>query len=272
MGNPPEPADLRALARSVRRLNELTANLLDENAPTNQLVLRVTSHLGCELSEVVPVTEQFKIWEHVNVQRGIDAYLAAHGSTGAWFGAGGGAGHRPDEGLLALIMMSKFMPMFELGAAKYGTVPVGPDENTAVVQLGLIASAAPDGTPVMIGIHSATQFGPPQCSVEVLAADTSTAAATCDEIGRLIRAKNVFRGQVLSFSETEHHGNELVSFLPRPAVTAPEVILPDGVLDLIEQHIVGIGSWSRALLGSDAGNRQPRPDQLRQFGRTRPVS
>ena len=58
----------------------------------------MTGHLGCDISEVVPVAERFPIWDHVNVQRGVDAYLAAHGSTGTWFGASGGA-HHSDEGL-----------------------------------------------------------------------------------------------------------------------------------------------------------------------------
>ena len=35
----------------------------------NELVLRVTGHLGCDISEVVPVAERFPIWDHVNVQR-----------------------------------------------------------------------------------------------------------------------------------------------------------------------------------------------------------
>jgi len=61
---------------------------------------------------------------------------------------------------------------------------------------------------------------------------------------------------MLSFSVSEHHGNELVSFLPRPAVAAEEVILPDGVLETVEHHITGIGAWSRELL--DAGQHLKR--------------
>jgi hypothetical protein len=251
----PDAEDLKGLARGMRELFEIASRTLSDDAAPNELVRRVTGHLGCDLSEVVPVAERFEIWDQVNVQRGVNAYLAAHGSTGTWFGATG-IGHRPDEGLLSLVVMSTHLPMIGFGAAQYGTAAVGPEENTEVVMLGLIATAAPDGAPVIVGLHAVQHFGPPHCSLEVLAADPASGTATRDEIGRLIRAHNAFRGQVLSFSVSEHHGNELVSFLPRPAVAAEEVVLPNGVLEAIEQHIVGIGDLSRELL--DAGQHLKR--------------
>jgi ATP-dependent 26S proteasome regulatory subunit len=55
---------------------------------------------------------------------------------------------------------------------------------------------------------------------------------------------------VLSFSASEHHGNELVSFLPRPVIAASDIVLPDGVLDTVEQHIAGIAEWSHDLLSA----------------------
>jgi SpoVK/Ycf46/Vps4 family AAA+-type ATPase len=61
---------------------------------------------------------------------------------------------------------------------------------------------------------------------------------------------------VLSFTASEHHGNELVTFLPRPAIAAQDVVLPDGMLANIERHIIGIAEWSRELL--DAGQHLKR--------------
>ena len=255
MTTQPEADDLRGLARGVHELFELASKLLAAEAPANELTQRVTGHLGCDLTEVVPVTERFPIWDHVNVQQGVNAYLAAHGSNGTWFGARGG-GHYPDEGLLSLVTTSMQFSMIQFGAASFGTAPVGPEENTEVVTLGLIATTAPDGTPVIVGLHAVQQYGPPHCSLEILATDPAPGSATRDEIGRLIREHNVFRGQVLSFSVSEHHGNELVSFLPRPAVAAEDVVLPDGVLETVEQHIAGIGAWSRELL--EAGQHLKR--------------
>ncbi|MBC6463069.1 AAA family ATPase, partial [Actinomadura sp. HBU206391] len=61
---------------------------------------------------------------------------------------------------------------------------------------------------------------------------------------------DVLRGQVLKFGASEHHGNELVSFLPRPELTAADVVLPDGRLRAIEAHVVGIAEHARQLLAA----------------------
>ena len=260
---PPDTEDLRGLARSLRLLFEFGTQALLEDSEPSELALRICGHLGCELTAIVLVTERFPKWEHVNVQRGVDAFLRARQDDPEWFGVPG-SGRHPHEDILSLISSpgSQFGAfrgprrrgmlggdaVSGGGAASYGTTAVGPDENTEVVTFGLVTAAAPDGAPVVIGIRDESQFGAPVCNLEVLAADREAAAATRDEIERLMRIHDVYRGQVLSFTESEHHGNELVSFLPRPAVTAQDIVLPGGVLDSIEQHIIGIAEWSQDLL------------------------
>ena len=266
---PPDTEDLRGLARSLRLLLEIGVRTLSEDSGPSELALRVAGHLGCELSTVLSVAERFPKWEHVNIQRGIDAYLAAQHNDAEWFAAPG-AGQRSHENMLSLIVSPEQFSGVRvmgrrrvgvtgtasgtgeagIGAASYGTVAIGPEENTEVVTFGLVMATAPDGSPVVIGVRDESQFGPPLCSLEILAAERSAAAATRAEIERLMRAHDAFRGQVLSFTESEHHGNELVSFLPRPAVTAQDVVLPDGVLESIEQHIIGIADWSQELLSA----------------------
>ena len=280
---PPDIGDLRGLARGLRELFEIAATTLAEDAQPSELARRVTGYLGCELTAIVPVTERFPKWEHVNVQRGVDAYLAAHqGETAqsetARASRNGSARREPEcprtrtccrcsARLRGPAASASPVPVVSgswaswrglggTGAASYGTAAIGPEENTEVVTFGLVAATAPDGAPVVICIRDESQFGPPFCALEVLAADRPAAAATRDEIGRLMRVHDVFRGQVLSFTQSEHHGNELVSFLPRPAVMAQHVVLPDGVLESIEQHVIGVADWSRELL--DAGQHLKR--------------
>ena len=262
----PDREDLRALARGLRLLVEIAGQTLAEDTGPSELALRVTGHLGCELTAVVPVTERFPSWEHVNIQRGVDAYLAARQADPQWFGPSG-SGHHPHEDLLSMIgAPSHFGPVRvvgraafrfgpgggdnQVGTASYGTAPIGPEENTEVVTLGLVAATAPDGSPVVIGIRDESRFGSPACNLEVLAANREAATATRDEIDRLMRVHDVYRGQVLSFTASEHHGNELVTFLPRPQVTAGDVVLPDGLLETIERHIIGVADWSAELLSA----------------------
>lgn len=262
---PPDLGDLRGMARSLRELFEIGARTMAEEAGPSELAQRVGGHLGCELDATVLVAERFPVWEHVNLQRGVDAYLTARQDNPEWFGTPG-IGRHPHEDLLSLLsspalMFNAFRGIRGRGnggsgAATYGTAPIGPQENTEVVTFGLVAAAAPDGVPVVIGIRDESQFGSAVVNLEILAADREAAAATRDEIGRLMRVHDVYRGQVLSFTESEHHGNELVSFLPRPAVTAQDVVLPGGVLESIEQHIIGVAEWSRELL--DAGQHLKR--------------
>ena len=247
--------DYRDLARSLLGLLELARRTLgDEEAPS-ELVGRVTGHLGCGLPDVVAVHERFPIWDHVNIHRGIDAYLARYGSEGTWFGMATGM-MRPHQDLLSRLAMPAPGPMGKAGSASYGTAATGPDTDTEVVTLGLIATSAPSGAPAVIGIRAEREFGPPYGELEILAADRAVASAARTEITRLSAEHNVFRGQVLSFAESEHHGNELASFLPRISLTAGDVVLPDGVLESIERHIAGVGELSAEL--RDAGQHLKR--------------
>ena len=219
--------------------------LSDEEVPS-ELVARVTSHLGCELADVVAVHERFPIWDHVNIHRGVDAYLARHGSAGTWFGMATGMMH-PHQDLLSRLAMPAPGPMGKAGSASYGTVATGPDTDTEVVTRGLIATTAPGGAPVVIGIRAEREFGPPYGELEVLAAGREAASAARTEITRLSAEHNVFRGQVLSFAQSEHHGNELVSFLPRISLAAGDVVLPAGVLESVERHVARAGSLAGEL-------------------------
>jgi SpoVK/Ycf46/Vps4 family AAA+-type ATPase len=154
---------------------------------------------------------------------------------------------RPHQDLLSRLAAPVPASMSRPASASYGTVPTGPDSDTEVVTLGLIATTAPTGAPAVIGIRAEREFGPPYGELEILAADRAAASAVRTEVARLSAEHNAFRGQVLSFAASEHQGNELVTFLPRIPLTPADVVLPDGVLESIERHAAGIGSLSADL-------------------------
>jgi hypothetical protein len=236
-----DPNDAIRLARALHDLLNDAHETLDAAKPTPELVARVTGHLGCEFPHIVNVVENLPSWEHANLQRGVDAYLSAHSPQAEWYGISGPG--REHEDLVNMLAASargwqQYMP----GAVDYTTVAIGPDESTEVIALGLTLTHSPGGAPVVVGLR-----GTPQCQVVVLSEERADATATRDEITRLMREHDVYRGQILSFAWSEHRGNDLVSFLPRPSLRAEQVILPEDVLPVIERHIVGIGEQAVRL-------------------------
>ncbi|WP_344413203.1 AAA family ATPase [Amycolatopsis minnesotensis] len=244
-----EMESARRFAADLKKIVSTTAATLDAGSPAAALIDKVTRHLGVPLSSVLLVAQQLEDWEHATLQRGVDVYLAERGDDAEWFGISGAS--RGHEDLVGMLAGASRHGQFELGAVDFTTAAVGPDEVTEVVQLGLVATTAPDGTPVIVGVRgSMPQYGAPFCRFEVLSAVREAATAVRDRIDELRREHDVLRGQVLAFGVSEHRGNELLTFLPRPELDEDQVVLPEGVLPTIERHVVSIAEHAERLLAS----------------------
>ncbi|WP_344415238.1 ATP-binding protein [Amycolatopsis minnesotensis] len=247
-----ETNEARALAESLRKLFELTTTSLRR---PSALADRISTHLGCPMNEVPNVIAVFPGWEHANLQCGLDAYLAERSPDAEWFGIDGDG--RTYRDLKDMLTNAVTRGAYDLGAVDYVSVAVGPDETIDAVHLGMVNTFAPDGRPVTVAL-----VGPPDhsvdqpCKLHVLAAERSAATAVRGEIERLTDLHNAFRGQVISFGISEHRGNHLLSFLPRPEVEPADVVLPDGLLDSVERHVVR-SAESRRLL-ADHGQHLKR--------------
>ncbi|MEO3858119.1 ATP-binding protein [Acrocarpospora sp. B8E8] len=240
-----EPHDARALAESLRQVYDAVAQRITEDNARSPLVAKVTEHLGCPLSDVVLVEEKYRLYEHVALQTGADRYLRAHTPDARWFGVVGG--ERRWESMINMLLGAMRDGSRLLGLPDYGTAPVDHDATIEVLQLGLVATNAPDGTPVILGISDREDYSK-FCLMTVIAADRAAAGAVRDEVDRLKREHDPFRGKVLSFGFSEHRENELLTFLPRPELTQDEVVLPTGRLEAIEEHVVGIARQAGQLL------------------------
>lgn len=244
-----DPAEARDLATQLQRIIRATANAAAEDSVANALIDKVTVHLKAPLAQVIVVAQELANWEHANLQRGVDAYLEERGTDPAWFGiAGGSRGH---EDLIGMLTTARRHGMYELGAVDFATASIGPEEVTEAVQLGLVPTIAPDGTPVIVGVRGPTAMhGPLVCRFEILSTSRTAATPVRDRIEQLMRVHDVLRGKVLAFGTSENRGNELLTFLPRPQFSDAEVVLPDGVLNTIERHVVSIADHSARLLAA----------------------
>ncbi|MEU4547931.1 ATP-binding protein [Nonomuraea dietziae] len=238
-------ATAHALAVSLAKVYDAVSTKIAEDNASSPLVARVTGHLGCPLGEVVVVEEKYRLWEHAGLQTGADRYLAAHSPEARWFGVMGG--ERRWESVVNMLLYAMRDGSRLLGRPDYGTTPIGPAESMEVMQLGLVETVAPDGSPVVMVVSNVDEYDG-HAMLTLLSPSMAAATAVRDEVERLKRLHDPFRGRVLSFGFSEHRDNELVSFLPRPELTAEEVVLPEGRLAAVEDHIVGIAEAREQLL------------------------
>ena len=136
---------------------------------------------------------------------------------------------------------------FPVGQVDYVSVATGPDTRRRTIGFGMRLFHF-EGSPVAVFQRSGNpRYGQEHATVEVMASE-DLASALLDEARALATEHSVLRGQVISFESTGYGPeSEGVTFLPRPDVTADQVILPEGSMDRITAHVSGIAEHADVL-------------------------
>jgi hypothetical protein len=139
---------------------------------------------------------------------------------------------------------------YRVGPVSYARVATGPTTDRRVIMIG-ISMLQLDGVP-LVAMHRAAnkRFGRDEYALEMLCPEPAVVDRYLTLITELMTEHSVLRGQVISFQADhfEHHDpGSTLRFLERPDVTADQVILPDGVLERVSRHVVGIGARREAL-------------------------
>jgi ATPase family associated with various cellular activities (AAA) len=233
-----ELADVGRLAR--RLVRRVVAAARTEDAPVQRALWE---HLGPQAADMLVVRATWPGYDRVNVEVGLDAWLAGPGRRHELAGI---TGFHPGVGIADLVQNEQWRGV-RMGSPATDLLPAGPGGVTlACLQCALcLVTDGQRRLAVLI------QAAGPEVHLEVACADPGRARQVIDEIRRLSIERNVFRGHVISFGG-EVFGprrQELLSFLERPLVGREQVILPPDLLERIERQVVGVGrhvSWLRA--------------------------
>jgi cell division protease FtsH len=239
--------DPAAFGQQFSRFLEYVHTIASSEPST--LTTRMTEHLGRPPTELPVVTAQFPPYQHANLQTALDAYLEKDGRAHDLIGAAGpGREHFTFSDIIASSRMSG---VYGLGTADYISVPVGVEAEKSCVSFGIYLITDADRRFAVL-VRYSTQRGPqPRCELDVLAPEPDIARAFIAEIQNLIREKNLFRGQVISFEAHEFgRGVGPLSFHSRPQIDAADVILPPGTLDLIHRQVLGVAEHRDRLLAA----------------------
>ncbi|RJT77768.1 AAA family ATPase [Arthrobacter cheniae] len=212
-----------------------------------ELLDTLTAHLGTDAGGVAVVLEE------VGAHRFVDADIvlaALVGEDARLVGIGGGD-QRNHMSLSDMLQQSQMYPNFPLSQPDYANLPVGPDEQRQTVALGLRLFER-DGVPVALLQRKAEpRFGRQAASLEVLCTDPAVTAALLAEFRRRMQSESVLKGQVLSFTVGDFGaGGAGVTFHHRPLLTVDDVILPEGLLERVTEHALGIAAHREALIAA----------------------
>jgi hypothetical protein len=242
--------DLRAdLAKLVRELLAESEDEGDEAGPPVGPVLR--EHLGDGARDLPVLTETLADWELPNLQLALDALLAQPGWSAEVIGLTGRAKRYEQFSLSDLMTDERYLP--RVGPPEYVNADVGPGETLPCLEFALLLLSAPAGPLVLFVRRGESHgFGQPQLALQAVAPTEGAAAALFADLRRLMHEHDVYRGKVLSIAVDAHTGASRLVFVERPQLSAEELVLPDGVLDRIERHVLGPTRHRDALL---AGGR-----------------
>jgi hypothetical protein len=198
--NRAELADVGRLAR--RLLDRAVETARAENRPLRRLLL---DHLGPDAPSLPTVSATWPSYEHVNVQVGLDAWLAGDpaGRTHEVYGITGIGFMRQMEivGIGDLIVASGGSAFSSAGAAGVMTtaLPSGPGGQTRACVSHGVYLVHDGGAGLAMVLQPVTRGPNPEVVLQIAGADQAHLDAVLREIRQLASDRSVFRGQVISF-------------------------------------------------------------------------
>ena len=252
-GERPEFADAGRLARKLLLRAVRTARSQDQ--PLRQVLL---DHLGPDAATLPTISDACPLYEQVNLQAGVEAWLAAGpGREHDLIGITGVPQMRFNDITIGDLIQTPPGSLFGsagIGAPLTMNLPCGPDGQTRpCVSNGIYLVR--DGADRLVIMFKPAGLGMrhTEVNLQVIGTSQRRAEEVLGEIRALADQRSVFRGQMISFEPEVFGpaaGSTPLAFLPRPSVTRAEIVLPDQLLADIERQVAGVARHSARLLAS----------------------
>jgi hypothetical protein len=211
-----------------------------------QLLPALTAHLRAPAEGLSVVEELIPPHRFVDADI-VMAELAAQDPASRLVGIGGG-GQRHHQSFSDMVQQSQLFPQFPLAQPDYANLAVGPDTQRQAVALGLWLFAFGGSPLAVLQRNAEPRSGRQTASLEVMAGSPGTATEFLAEFRRRMDNNSVLKGQVISLVMSEYGPSTAgVTFHHRPSLPASDVILPEGLLQKVADHTVGIATHRASL-------------------------
>jgi hypothetical protein len=222
-------------------IERLLHELPDDDGDSPSLRATLSEHLGTAAESLAVVSETVPLHRFVDADIALDE-ITREDPDARVIGIAGDMRHHMTLGDLLNVGGRSAVHTGQVDYAQLATGPA-PEDRRQVVTSGVHLFRV-DGRPVVVRVQGANpQFGREVGTLEVLAVERPAADALMERVRSLMDERSVIRGQVITFG-FDPYGRGLagITFVERPDLPAEHVILPEGALDRVSHHVVGIGA------------------------------
>jgi hypothetical protein len=236
--------EAREFARVFRAFLEWMHSDLDRDRPRNEVVALVQDFLAGEALTQSVVSRSLPVFEHVNLQTALEAWMAEPDRSVSVHGISA----PPHYGSVNLsqLLSGESMPPLRLSAPPLLDLPNGPGSTLGCFLFAALLVTDGRGAYVLLVAGPSEHAG---VSVEIAGLPVEAAQAVHAEIDALRNRLNVYRGHVLDVVPAPMGGVTL-SFGELPATLRDDVILTESVLTRIERHALGIAVHREELVAA----------------------
>jgi hypothetical protein len=207
---------------------------------------RLSEHFGADPATYPLMTETVAPYDLPNLQLALDAYLGADAREHSLIGFGGPVDHM--EISLAGLVHDFGFGLAE-GPVRRTVVPLEQGRTVTCVTIGLFLISDGEDRLAALVIQGRHGFENAGLRLEVIAPQQAAGERFVADIRALMHTHNVFRGKVLTLKAgDEMMGRGMaVEFPAVEAVGRDQIVLPEGVLDVVELHTIEFSRHAEAL-------------------------
>lgn len=239
--------ELLRAARLGRALLDRLLGDVQSRTSEDNLLTRLTDHLGTDPSTLPVVTEQWAPHEHADVQLALERWLDQSQLPFEIVGTPHPA--RRHQTLPELLQFAHNDRNFIVGPPDWVHVPVSPDDTHPCVAFGIYLVGGPQPLAMMLRGPD-PRSGMDAVQLELLTPDPDASGALMAQLRRLAIELSPVRGQIVTLAPPDRPGGNPITFLRRPHLDRGHLVLPEETLDALERHVVDIAALRPQLQAS----------------------
>ena len=222
-------------AKAFVRISEWAA--LDAHGDRSPFKSMLVEHFGADPSTYPVTGESIAPYDLPNLQLAIQSYIEREGVDHRLVGFGGHVGYA-EMSLSGLVHDFGFGVV--VGPVRRTVVELDGDRSVTCVTAGLFLISEGESRIALMLMQGQHGFDEPGLRIEVLAADQADGERLLRELRALMQDHNVYRGKVLALKGGDEMGGGgmAVEFPAVEPVSRQQIVLPEGVLDMVELHTI----------------------------------